>query len=71
MTATVTQTHGLAFLRTNGYGTVALSPSGDHVAGSGKPLKGGHATATVTVERGGQVATTSIALHLEGGHQGH
>lgn len=53
------------------YGTVALSASGDHFAGNGKPIKGGHAVATVTVERNGKPATASIPLHLEGGGGGH
>jgi hypothetical protein len=54
-----------------GYGTVALVPSGDHLAGTGKPIKGGHAMATITVERGGKPSTANIALHLEGGGGGH
>lgn len=54
-----------------GYAPVVLSPSGDHLAGTGMPIKGGHAMATITVERGGKASTANIALHLEGGGGGH
>lgn len=56
------------------YGMVALSASGDHFVGNGTPIRGGHAVATVTVERNGQASTAKIPLHLEGaggGHHGH
>ncbi|MEZ4403222.1 MAG: hypothetical protein R3B06_24570 [Kofleriaceae bacterium] len=54
-----------------GYAAVALSPSGDHLAGTGAPIKGGHAVATITVERGGQTSAVEIPLHLESGGHGH